>query len=183
MSDFFSRVVNAIVAKLLLVWDWMLDKAGYIVLAIVLLYAASFLIKWIVMLARKAMEKAFKNNHLIPNFLASTLSKVLWVLVLMMAASGLGINIAPLIMGLGVTGFVVGFACQDSLANLAAGVMIAINEPFTVGDSVTVATVTGVIHEVTMMATVVKDDTGNRVVIPNKTAWGGVITNRTRKLG
>ena len=159
------------------------DYAVNIVGVVALLYIGNFLITWIVALARKAMDKVFKNNQLIPNFLASTLSKVLWLLVLMMAATCLGLNVTPLIMGLGVTGFIVGFACQDSLANLAAGIMIAMNEPFTVGDSVTVAGVTGVVHEVSMMATVVRDEAGNRVVVPNKAAWGGVITNRTKKLG
>jgi len=159
------------------------EYARNIVVVIVLLYIGRFLIKWIVALTRKALVKACKGNPLIPNFLASTLSKVLWLLLFMTVAARLGINIMPMIAGLGVTGFIVGFACQDSLANLAAGVMIAMNEPFTVGDSVTVAGVTGVIHEVSMMATVVRDEAGNRVVIPNKTAWGGVITNRTKKLG
>ena len=152
-------------------------------MAVVLLIVGKFIIKWVVRLVRVAVFKTYKGNPMVPDFITSIVSKVLWLLLLMMVATLLGLNITPLIAGLGVTGFVVGFACQDSLANLAAGLMIAGNEPFTVGDSVTVAGVTGVVHEVTMMATVVKDETGNRVVIPNKSAWGGVITNRTRKLG
>jgi len=161
---------------------WFLTFGYKIPVVAVLLVGAYFLIKWLVALAREAMYRVFRNNQLLPNFLASTLSKVLWLLAIMISAAQLGLDITPLIMGLGVTGFIVGFACQDSLANLAAGIMIAMNEPFTVGDSVTVAGVTGVIHEVSMMATVVKDEAGNRVVIPNKAAWGGVITNRTKKL-
>ena len=159
------------------------DFAMNIVKVIVLLIVGKVLIKWIVLLAKAAMFKTFTGNPMIPSFIVSIISKVLWLMLLMMVATCLSINITPLIMGLGVTGFVVGFACQDSLANLAAGIMIAMNEPFTVGDSVTVAGVTGVIHEVSMMATVVRDEAGNRVVVPNKAAWGGVITNRTRKIG
>ena len=154
-----------------------------IVKVAILLIVGSALIRWIVLLAKAALFKTYRGNPLIPGLIASVISKVLWLLLLMIVATQLGINITPLIMGLGVTGFVVGFACQDSLANLAAGIMIAMNEPFTVGDSVTVAGVTGVIHEVSMMATVVRDEAGNRVVVPNKAAWGGVITNRTRKIG
>ena len=160
-----------------------INYAINIVVVIALLLLARFLIRWIVSLAKKAMLKACRDSPLIPGFAASTLSKVLWLIVFMMVAARLGLDIAPLVAGLGVTGFVVGFACKDSLANLAAGIMIAINEPFTVGDSVTVAGVTGVVHEVSMMATIVRDEPGNRVVIPNSAAWGGVITNRTKKLG
>ena len=167
--------------------EWLLqDGVSYatnIVYVIAVLILAKFLIRWIVSLAKKAMFKTYKGNPIIPGFAASTLSKVLWLLVFMMVLARLGLDIAPLVAGLGVTGFVVGFACKDSLANLAAGIMIAMNEPFTVGDSVTVAGVTGVVHEVSMMATIVKDEPGNRVVIPNSAAWGGVITNRTKKIG
>ena len=169
------------------VTDWLakngVSYAENIVLVILLLFLAKFVIRWIASLAQKAMLKVCKGKPLIPGFVASTLSKVLWLMAFMMVAARLGLDIAPLVTGLGVTGFVVGFACKDSLANLAAGVMIAINDPFTVGDSVTVAGVTGVVHEVTMMATIVRDEPGNRVVIPNSAAWGGVITNRTKKLG
>ncbi|MCL2104367.1 MAG: mechanosensitive ion channel family protein [Kiritimatiellaeota bacterium] len=164
---------------------WLLQNgisfAMTIVQVIVLFVAGKFLITWLVGLARKAMLKVCKGKPLIPNLAASALSKILWVLLLLIVAKSLGVDTTPLVAALGVTGFVVGFACQDSLANLAAGVMIAMNEPFVVGDSVTVAGVTGVIHEVSMMATVVRDESDNRVVIPNKAAWGGVITNRTEK--
>jgi len=148
----------------------------------VMLVAGFFLIKWVVALAKAAMLKTCRGNPLVPGLLASILSKALWVVLLIMVAAYLKIDTTPLVAALSVSGFVIGFACQESLANLAAGVMIAMNEPFTVGDSVTVAGVTGVIHEVTMMATVVRDEAGNRVVVPNKAAWGGVITNRTKKL-
>ncbi|MDY7038583.1 MAG: mechanosensitive ion channel, partial [Thermodesulfobacteriota bacterium] len=56
--------------------------------------------------------------------------KVLWVIVFMIAVQRFGIEIGPLIAGLGVTGFIIGFACQESLANLPARIMIALNQPF-----------------------------------------------------
>ena len=156
-----------------------------ILMVLVLLLVGGAVIRWVVALAEKALLKACKGKRLVAGLVASVISKVLWAVLLVIALSCLGINIiailVPLVAGLSVAGFVVGFACQDSLANLAAGVMIALNEPFEVGDAVTVAGITGVIHEVSMMATVVKDGEGNRVVVPNKAAWGGVITNRTKK--
>jgi small conductance mechanosensitive channel len=94
-----------------------------------------------------------------------------------MVAGRLGVNVAPLIAGLGVTGFILGFAFQESLGNLASGMMIAINEPFKVGDVVDAAGHTGSIVEVNMMATVMKTADGKRIVIPNKSVWGGPIVN------
>jgi len=55
--------------------------------------------------------------------------------------------------------------------------MIAINEPFKVGDVVDAAGYSGVIMEVNMMATIMKTADGKRITIPNKSVWGGPIVN------
>ena len=55
--------------------------------------------------------------------------------------------------------------------------MIALNEPFKVGDVVDAAGHSGVVLEVNMMATVMKTPDGKRIVIPNKSVWGGPIVN------
>ena len=92
---------------------------------------------------------------------------------------GASIDIAPLIAGLGVTGFILGFAFQESLANLAAGVMISLNRPFTVGDFVEVSGGTGVVKELNMMATTLSTPDNKVVIVPNKAVWGSAITNYT----
>jgi hypothetical protein len=70
----------------------------------------------------------------------------------MIVLQRLGINIAPLVAGLGVTGFILGFAFQESLGNLAAGMMIALNQPFKVGDYIIAGGTEGSVKELKMMA-------------------------------
>ena len=89
----------------------------------------------------------------------------------------LGVNVGPIIAGLGVTGFILGFAFQESLGNLASGLMIAINAPFKLGDYVIVAGLEGTVIKVDMMATELATADNKKVVIPNKSAWGSPITN------
>ena len=89
----------------------------------------------------------------------------------------LGVDVTPIIAGLGVTGFILGFAFQESLGNLASGLMIAINEPFKIGDYVVIAGLEGVVQKVDMMATTLATGDNKKIVIPNKSAWGGPITN------
>ena len=60
-----------------------------------------------------------------------------------MIAGNLGFDVSGFIAGLSVTGFVVGFAVKDVLSNLAAGMFILIKRPFSVGETVKVAGVTG----------------------------------------
>jgi small conductance mechanosensitive channel len=89
------------------------------------------------------------------------------------------VNIAPLIAGLGVTGFIVGFAFQESLGNLAAGMMIAINHPFRVGDLVEIGGIMGTVKELNMMAATLATPDNKKIVVPNKIIWGSPITNFT----
>ena len=82
-----------------------------------------------------------------------------------------------MLAGLGVTGFILGFAFQESLGNLASGLMIAINEPFKIGDYVIVAGLEGTVIKMDMMAVTLATADNKKVVIPNKSAWGAPITN------
>jgi len=89
----------------------------------------------------------------------------------------LGVDIGPIVAGLGVTGFILGFAFQESLGNLASGLMIAVNQPFKIGDYVVVAGNEGTVLKVDMMATELATADNKKIVIPNKSAWGAPITN------
>jgi small conductance mechanosensitive channel len=78
-----------------------------------------------------------------------------------------------------VTGFIIGFAFQESLGNLASGMMIALNEPFRVGDYVEVGGNSGTVKDMNMMATTLSTPDNKKVVVPNKNVWGSPITNYT----
>ena len=91
----------------------------------------------------------------------------------------LGVHIAPLLAGLGIAGFAVGFAMQSTLANFAAGGMILGNQPFDIGDEIEVAGVVGVVKRMSLVSTTILTFDNQTLVVPNSTIWGGVIRNRT----
>lgn len=72
---------------------------------------------------------------------------------------------------------VLGFALQDTLGNLFAGLAIQIERPFRVGDWVTVGGLEGSVREVTWRATKLVTKAGNVVVVPNSTMAKDTITN------
>ena len=126
----------------------------------------------------KLLEKSkIGSQSLVAKFIASVSVKVAWAFLAVIVLGKLGVDVGPLIAGLGVTGFVVGFAFQESLASLAAGLMIAINKPFKVGDYVTVAGLEGSITALDMMAVTLATPDNKKITIPNKQAWGGPIVN------
>ena len=163
------------------VLEWLAQKGiGFAVnlaVSVLLFVVGFFLIKLISAGVKKALQKPGAKRSLFATFIASVVTKSCWALLAIMILSRLGLDVAPLIAGLGVTGFILGFAFQESLGNLASGMMIAINEPFKVGDVVEAAGHLGKILEMNMMATVMATADNKRIVLPNKSVWGGPITN------
>ena len=144
--------------------------------------ALIFLVGWLVIrligaAVLRALTRNGKKKTLFTSLVSSVVMEICWAILLVMILGRLGVDVAPLIAGFGVTGFILGFAFQESLGNLASGMMIAINEPFKVGDVVDAAGHTGAIVEVNMMATVMATADNKRIVLPNKSVWGGPIVN------
>ena len=166
-------------------WDkvitWIAEKglsfAISLIAAIVIFALGALAIRLIVSFIGKAVEKGGKQNTLFGNFVRNVTSKVCWAVLIVVVLGRLGVDVTPIIAGLGVTGFILGFAFQESLGNLASGLMIAINEPFKIGDYVVIAGLEGVVQKVDMMATTLATGDNKKIVIPNKSAWGGPITN------
>ncbi len=154
-----------------------MDILERVLAALIILVLGGLVVKFVTAAVRKALQKAKRVNELLEKFLVSVVSKTGWALVLMLVLDKLGVDVGPLVAGLGVTGFIVGFACQESLANLAAGIMIALNSPFKVGDYVIAGGIEGSVLELNMMAAVLATADNKRVTVPNKSVWGGPITN------
>lgn len=100
---------------------------------------------------------------------------------LVMAADQVGINVGAALAGIGVVGIAIGFAAQDSLANIIAGFLIFIDKPFQVGDWVTVADRYGEVNHITMRSTRIRTNRNTFVVIPNKTIIDSVLVNHSKQ--
>jgi small-conductance mechanosensitive channel len=83
-----------------------------------------------------------------------------------------GFNVMGLVAGLGLTGFALGFALKDVLANVVAGVLILSYRPFRPDDRVSVAGYEGVVTNIDMRYTTLTTE-DRRVLVPNST----VLTN------
>lgn len=142
-----------------------------------ILAAGSLAITLLTRALEKLLAKNEKLDGLISKFIVSVATKFAWAILIIVFLKQIGIDVTPLVAGLGVTGFIVGFACQESLANLAAGVMIAMNHPFKVGDWIQAGDKEGTVRELNMMATIIATGDNKQIVIPNKVVWGSPIVN------
>jgi small conductance mechanosensitive channel len=99
------------------------------------------------------------------------------------ALSAAGLNVSALVAGLGLTGFVLGFALKDVISNLVSGIMLLIYHPFRIGDQIKMGEHEGTIQTIRMRDTVVQAYDGRSIVIPNtKLMTEVVVTNTSAKL-
>lgn len=164
--------------------EWLIEDgpriAGRIGLFLLLLFLARIISRFVGRVVRKGLDKSAKNaSELLKTFIETTISKVIFFIGFVLALQNLGIDIAPLLAGIGVLGFVVGFALQDTLGNFAAGIMLLMYRPYDVGDFVEVAGREGSVSAMTLVSTTLMTLDNQRLTIPNGSIWGGVIRNVT----
>lgn len=146
---------------------------------ILIVVAAKILAVILSRLTRRAVAMNKKCSDLLRDFLVNLVSKVVFVIGVVVALSMLGINIGPLVAGIGAIGFIVGFALQGTLGNFAAGLMILMHRPYDVGDVVQTAGVTGIVQSMNLNTTTIKTFDNQVVVVPNGSIWGNNIVNVT----
>ena len=154
-----------------------MDFAGNLLAAIVLLAVGAVVIRLFSNAIRKAIGQRIGSRQLLVNFCMSVIIKGSWAVLITLVIGKLGVAVGPLIAGLGATGLILGFAFQESLGSLAAGIMLALNQPFKLGDYVNVGGHEGTVKQLDMMAVVLATADNRKITIPNKQCWGAPIVN------
>jgi small conductance mechanosensitive channel len=160
------------------------DNAPDIFFRLLLFLAVLFVFRILARITRRAVRAASDRSSvemsaLLKNMLVSTSGGLVMALGLLMALSQIGISLAPMLAGLGVAGFIVGFALQDTLGNFAAGAMILIYRPFDENDFVEVTGASGLVRKMNLVSTTITTFDNQTLVIPNSKIWGDVIKNVT----
>lgn len=113
---------------------------------------------------------------------AGNLTKIVIVaLVIVVTLGNFGITIAPLIAIAGASAFGATVAIQGPLSNYGAGLSIILSRPFTVGDTIAIRDVSGVVEEVKLAATTLIGEDGEKITVPNKEIVGRVIVNSSKR--
>ncbi|MBV8404831.1 MAG: mechanosensitive ion channel family protein [Gammaproteobacteria bacterium] len=112
------------------------------------------------------------------------LSRIAWALCVLlfalMALQNLGVELLPLLAGLGVIGAGVALATQGVLSNMVAGLSIIFAKPFRVGEYIAIAGVEGLVESVTLFNTTLGHVDHSRVVVPNRKVVGEILHNYGR---
>jgi len=147
-----------------------------VVVAIMILVAGYMAGRW----AARATSRVLVRFQLDPP-VRQLLERIVRIFVLalfaIMALQNLGVELLPLIAGLGVAGAGLALATQGVLSNVVAGLTIIFTRPFRVGDYVSIAKEEGEVLDVSLFNTVLGHPDRSRVVIPNRRIVGEILHN------
>lgn len=151
-----------------------------IVMAIAIFIIGKYVSGILVKFAKKLMVKANVDNILV-NFIGSIIKTVLLLFVVIAALDQLGVNTTSMIALIGAAGLAIGLALQGTLQNLASGVMLIIFRPFSDGDFIEAAGVSGVVEQIGIFSITMRTGDNREIIVPNGEVYGGTITNNSRR--
>jgi small conductance mechanosensitive channel len=147
-----------------------------VVVALLILAAGFYVGRWVGRITEPMLLKLGLDETL-RQLLIRIVRMMVLGLFLIMALQNLGVELLPLIAGLGVAGAGIALAMQGVLGNLAAGLTIIFTRPFRVGEYISIAEEEGTVEEIKLFNTVLGHPDRSRVVIPNRKIAGEILHN------
>jgi len=165
-----------------------LPAAGDDVLRVAMTVAFSLCFFWTLLrtlsafldhLAEIAQERQAGVAAFMP-WIKKALVTLLVVLGALMIAQSLGANVKAFLAGLGIGGLAFALAAQDTIANVFGSVVVAIDQPFKLGETVKIGAFTGTVEDIGLRSTKLRAVDKSLIVLPNKLVASEVVTNLAR---
>lgn len=144
--------------------------------SIIILLAGHFCARFVAQLVKKLVAR-FHLEPPVENLLVLLARVLVMVIAVVLAVSNLGVNISPLVTGIGVVGVGIGLATQGVLSNVVAGLVIMFSKPFRVTEYIELLGVDGVVEKIDLFSTHLRHFDKSIVVIPNKKISGEILHN------
>ena len=153
-----------------------------LVVAVLIVVAAAFLARLVRRVVTGVMHRVTEHAPQARNVvdLLGTLAYVAVLAIgtfLALRVIGLDGIVTTLLAGAGIVGLALGFAFQDIAANFIAGVLMAVRNPFVVGEIIETNGFTGPVREITLRSTILDTFQGQKVILPNSKVYGDAIVN------
>ena len=141
----------------------------------------------LIKIAKRYLRRLFDKTQFdegLENFMFRIAGVAMWAIVILTAASELGINVTGIVAALGIFGLAVAFAAQDTMENVIAGIFIIIDRPFREGERILLPKKLGGIYsswgdvvEIGLRTTHVRSNDGVLLTIPNKLLTKDAVAN------
>jgi small conductance mechanosensitive channel len=175
-GKFMEKELSAVQQFVKTAIEFLTNYSFQVVGAILVLVIGNFIANWALRVVLKLCN-AKKVDITLAKFIAACVKILILAFAIIIALGKFGITITPFIAMIGAGAFGVSMALQGPLSNYGAGISIILGHPFVVGDTIVVTGQSGIVQEVTLSSTILTDEDGVRITIPNKSIVGEIIHN------
>lgn len=140
--------------------------------------------KWFANIVTNLVEKVLaksKVDQVLIDFIGGIVKSILILFIIIASLGKLGVDTTSLVALIGAAGLAIGLSLQSSLQNFASGVMLIMFRPFTTGDFIEAAGISGVVEKITIFNTMMRTGDNKEMIVPNGAIYGGVIINYSAK--
>ena len=142
---------------------------------VVLFFGARIVLKKLVKRMIKMVEDEDKERksdiekraQTLGSIIITTGNAVIYIIVLLMVLKLFGVDITPILAGVGIIGLAVGFGAQSIVKDFVSGLFILIENRYSVGDKVKIGGFEGRVKKITIRSTILEDDEGKTFYISN----------------
>lgn len=161
-------------------FDQLLDKMIMFGVKLVAAFLIYFIGVYTIKFIRRRLRQIFAKKNTertVATFTMSLVTVVMYVLLLIISVSTLGVNTTSIAALLAAGGMAIGMALSGTVQNFAGGIMILIFKPFKSGDLITAQGFTGFVDSITIMSTKIITPDNRTIIIPNGILSNGTIDN------
>lgn len=159
-----------------LIGQWAISFCKNLIVAAIVFYIGSRLIKLVTRLVTKALERSKVDSSLY-SFLTSIVNVALWLVLAIIIISIFGIETSSFIALFASAGMAIGMALSGTLQNFAGGVMVLLFKPYKVGDFIEAQGYAGTVKEIQIFNTIIRTNDAQTVIIPNGVLSTGMLKN------
>lgn len=149
-----------------------------IIVALIVLAVGTIIIKFILKLIKKILGKS-RIEHTVNTFVYSALKIILYLVLVITALATVGVDVSSILATFAAAALTAGLALQESLGNIASGVIILISKPFVAGDILEFEGVKGKVENIRLFSSQIHTFDNKIVTIPNSRLTSNNVTNCT----
>lgn len=147
------------------------------VIAFLVILAIAIALTRLVRKSFKKLQSMHKISSIFGTLMRKVLNAIIWVVAAVFILQDFGVDLTPVIAGLGISGVVLGFALQETIASFFSGFIIAVKRPFEIGDYVSIGGTEGTVKTMDIMGVSLATGDNKLITMSNKNVWGSVIIN------
>lgn len=147
------------------------------VIAFLVILAIAIALTRLVRKSFKKLQSMHKISSIFGTLMRKVLNAIIWIVAAVFILQDFGVDLTPVIAGLGISGVVLGFALQETIASFFSGFIIAVKRPFEIGDYVSIGGTEGTVKTMDIMGVSLATGDNKLITMSNKNVWGSVIIN------